>query len=40
LSILQNLADKVYGLLFDFCRGYRPFNDNDCTDNGVSSYNI
>jgi hypothetical protein len=40
LSVLQDLADKVHGLLFNFCRGFRPFNDDDCTDNGVGSCNI
>jgi hypothetical protein len=40
LSVIQDLTDKVHMLLFDFCRGFKPFNGNDCMDNGVSSYNI
>jgi hypothetical protein len=40
LSVLHDLTDKVYMLLFDFYRGFWPFNGDDCTDNGVGSYNI
>jgi hypothetical protein len=40
LGILQDLADKVHRLLFDFHHSFRPFNDDDCTDNYVSSCNI
>jgi hypothetical protein len=40
LSVLQDLADKVHMLLFDFRRGFRPFNDDDCTHNDVGSCNI
>jgi hypothetical protein len=40
LSVLQDLADKVQMLLFDIRRGFRPFNDDNCTDNGVGSCNI
>jgi hypothetical protein len=38
--ILQDLADKVYGLLFDFHCGFRPFYDDNNDDNYVSGYNI
>jgi hypothetical protein len=40
LSIPQDLIDKIHRLLFNFCRGFRPFNDDDYTDNSVGSYNI
>jgi hypothetical protein len=40
LSILQDLTDKIHRLLFDFHRGFRPFNGDDCTDNSVGCYNI
>jgi hypothetical protein len=40
LSVLQDLTDKVHRLLFDFRCGFRPFNDDDRTDNGLGSYNI
>jgi hypothetical protein len=40
LSVLQDLTDKVHGLLFDFCRGFSLFNDNKCADNCVGSYNV
>jgi hypothetical protein len=33
LSVLQDLADKVHGLLFDFRRGFRPFNGDNYVDN-------
>jgi hypothetical protein len=39
-NVLQDLADKVHMLLFKFCRGFRPFNGDDCADNGVGSCNI
>jgi hypothetical protein len=32
LSILQNFADKVHGVLFDLCYRLWPFNGNDCAD--------
>jgi hypothetical protein len=40
LIVLQDLVDKIHMLLFDFHRGFRPFNDDDYTDNGVGSCNI
>jgi hypothetical protein len=40
VSVLQDLTDKVHMLLFDFRRGFKPFNGDDCIDNGVSSCNI
>jgi hypothetical protein len=40
LSILQDLTDKVHMLLFNFYRGFRLFNGDDCTDNCVGSCNI
>jgi hypothetical protein len=40
LSILQDLADKVHMLQFDFRRDFRSFNGDDCTDNDVDSCNI
>jgi hypothetical protein len=40
LSALQDLTDKVHNLLFNFRRGFRPFNGDDCTDNYVGSCNI
>jgi hypothetical protein len=40
LSILQNLADKVHELLFDFHRGVRPFNNDNGADNCVGSCNV
>jgi hypothetical protein len=40
LSVLQDLTNKVHMLLFDFCRGFKPFNGDDCTDKYVDSYNI
>jgi hypothetical protein len=40
LSILQNLVDKVHGLMFDFHRGFRPFNGDNGADNRVSSCNV
>jgi hypothetical protein len=40
LSILQDLTNKVHSLLFHFCRGFRAFNSDDCTNNNVGSCNI
>jgi hypothetical protein len=40
LSILQDLTDKVHMLLFNFYHGFRPFNGDACTDNGVGSCKI
>jgi hypothetical protein len=40
LSILQDLVDKVHGLLFNFHHGFRPFNDDDCDDNGVGGCDV
>ena len=40
LSVLQDLTDKVHMLLFNFYHGFRPFNGDACTDNGVGSCNI
>jgi hypothetical protein len=40
LSVLQDLADKIHKLLFNFRCSFRPFNGDDCTNNGVSSCNI
>jgi hypothetical protein len=40
LSVLQDLTDKVHELLFDFCHGFRPFNDDNCADNYVGTCNI
>jgi hypothetical protein len=40
LSVLQDLADKLHGLLFDFHRGFRSFNGDNCADNCVGSCNI
>jgi hypothetical protein len=40
LSVLQDLTDKVHRILFDFRCGFRAFNGDDCTDNGVGSCNI
>jgi hypothetical protein len=40
LSILQDLADIVHGLLFDFRCCFRPFNGDNYADNYVGSYNI
>jgi hypothetical protein len=40
LSTVQNLTNKVHRLLFDFYRGFRLFNDDDCADYGVGSCNI
>jgi hypothetical protein len=40
LSVLQDLTDKVHGLLFDFRRDFRPFNDDNSADNCVSRCNI
>jgi hypothetical protein len=37
LSILQDFADKVHKLLFDFHRGFRSFNRNNCADNCIGS---
>jgi hypothetical protein len=39
-SVVQDLADKVHGLLFDFRRGFRQFNSNNCADNCAGSYNV
>jgi hypothetical protein len=40
LSVLQDFTDKVHMLLFDFRRGFRLFNGDDCTNKGLGSYNI
>jgi hypothetical protein len=40
LSIFQDFADKVHGLLFDFRRDFRPFNGDNCADNCVGSCNV
>jgi hypothetical protein len=40
LSILHDLANEMHRLLFNFRLCFKPFNDDDCTDNGVSSCNI
>jgi hypothetical protein len=32
LSVLQDLVKKVHGLLFDFHRGFRPFNGDNGAD--------
>jgi hypothetical protein len=40
LSVIQDPTDKVHRLLFDFCRGFRSFNGDDRTDNGVGHCNI
>jgi hypothetical protein len=40
LIVLQVLTDKVHKLLFDFRRGFMPFNGDDCTNNSVGSCNI
>jgi hypothetical protein len=39
LSVLHDLTDKVHRLLFDFRRGFRPFNGDNCADNCVGGYN-
>jgi hypothetical protein len=36
LSVIQDLTDKVDVLLFDFCHGFWPFNDNDGADYYIS----
>jgi hypothetical protein len=40
LSTLQDLADKVNELLFDLCRGFRPFNNDNGADNYVGDCNV
>jgi hypothetical protein len=40
LSILQDLVDKVHRMLFDFRRGFRPFNGDNCDENCVGSCNV
>jgi hypothetical protein len=40
LSVLQDVTDKVHGLLFDFHRGFRTFNSDNHADNYVGSYNV
>jgi hypothetical protein len=40
LSVLQDHADKVHMLLFDFRRGRRTFNGDDCTNYYVDSCNV
>jgi hypothetical protein len=40
LSVLQDLTDKVHGLLFDFCRSFRSFIGDNCADQCVSSCNV
>jgi hypothetical protein len=40
LSILQDLVDKVHGLLLDFHRGFGPFHGDDGVDNYVGGCNV
>jgi hypothetical protein len=40
LDILQDLTDKVQGLLFEFRVGFRPFNGNNSADNCVDSCHV
>jgi hypothetical protein len=40
LSILQDLTDKVHGLLLDFRYCFWPFNDDDCADHSVGGCHI
>jgi hypothetical protein len=40
LSILQDHADKIHELLFDFRHSFCPFNGDDCADHSVGSCHI
>jgi hypothetical protein len=40
LSILQDVADKVYQLLLCFCSDIKPLNDVDCADNCIIGGNV
>jgi hypothetical protein len=40
LSILQDLADKIHGMLLDFHYSFWPFNGDDCADHSVGSCHI
>jgi hypothetical protein len=40
LSVLQDLANKVDGLLLVFRCSLWPFNDDDCADHSVGSRHI
>jgi hypothetical protein len=40
LSILQDLTDKVHGLLLDFCYSFWPFNSDDCANHSVGIRHI
>jgi hypothetical protein len=40
LSILQDLVDKVHGLLLDIRLGFGPFNDDNGADNCVGDCNV
>jgi hypothetical protein len=40
LSVLQDVTDKVHGLLLDFHCGFKPFNGDNYADNCVGSCNV
>jgi hypothetical protein len=40
LSILQDLANKLHGLLLDFRYSFWPFSGDDCVDHIVGSRHI
>jgi hypothetical protein len=40
LSILQDLTNKIHGLLFDFCGGFWPFNDDNGADYCIGGCNV
>jgi hypothetical protein len=40
LSVIQDLTDKVHGLLLDLCYRLWPFNSDDCVDHNVDSCHV
>jgi hypothetical protein len=40
LSILQDFADKVHGLLLDLFYCLWPFNGDDCADHNIGSRHV